>query len=646
MLDAHLATRPWMAGERFTMADIPIGCEIHRWWGLPQPRPALPNLASWYTAVQARPATRGVLDLPLSLNPTTRGSPMPIRPFKQIDVFTATPYFGNPLAVVLDGAGLDDEAMQRFAHWTNLSETTFVLPPTEAGRAGGADYRVRIFTPGGELPFAGHPTLGTCHAWLEAGGTPRASGAAGGTPRHEEVIVQECGVGLVRIRRRGHRLAFAAPPVQRSTPGPALLARVAGALGLKAPQILAAQVLDNGPVWLGLLLDNPETVLALDPDHAQLKELGQKVGVASVNRSSFDDAIQLIARSSREAGLFARRTRCRRRAGTRPGGARLCRAHRRERRPGHRQPERQPRAVADRRRPLANGVPGRPGCLPRARRARAHRARRAGPGLGWRRIGHLHRRQGGTVNTPTAPGTVQAGSNVPVDPPAGALDHLVIMAARLAEGVAWCEATLGVTPGPGGEHPLMGTHNRLLRIATPDFPNAYLEIIAINPVADNDQRTLGKRWFDMENPDLTAQVARDGPQLVHWVARVPDVRAAVASLAAQGFDRGEVIQASRATPSGLLQWQITVRPDGQRLMDGCLPTLIQWGDTHPAASMPDSGVTLQSLELRHPDATALRTACDHLGLVQPAVKPGPARLSARLLTPKGLIELHSGNPLL
>jgi hypothetical protein len=155
------------------------------------------------------------------------------------------------------------------------------------------------------------------------------------------------------------------------------------------------------------------------------------------------------------------------------------------------------------------------------------------------------------------------------------------MAASLAEGVAWCEATLGVTPGPGGEHPLMGTHNRLLRIATPDFPNAYLEIIAINPVANKDQRTLGKRWFDMENPGLSAQVARDGPQLIHWVARVPDVRAAVASLAAQGIDRGEVIQASRATPGGLLQWQITVRPDGQRLFDGCLPTLIQWGDTAP-----------------------------------------------------------------
>jgi PhzF family phenazine biosynthesis protein len=223
---------------------------------------------------------------------------MPIRPFKQIDVFTATPYFGNPLAVVLDGSGLDDEALQRFARWTNLSETTFVLPPTEAGRAGGADYRVRIFTPGGELPFAGHPTLGTCHAWLEAGGTLRASGAAGG-----EVIVQECGVGLVRIRRRGQQLAFAAPTLRRAEPDADLLASVIQALGLQAQQVRAAQLLDNGPDWLGLLLDSPDTVLTLDPDHARLKDLGQKVGVASVNRSQ--DAIQLIARSSREARAFA-----------------------------------------------------------------------------------------------------------------------------------------------------------------------------------------------------------------------------------------------------------------------------------------------------------------------------------------------------
>ncbi len=215
------------------------------------------------------------------------------RAFRQVDVFSATPYFGNPLAVVLDGNGLDDAAMQRFARWTNLSETTFVLPPTEAGRAAGADYRVRIFTPGGELPFAGHPTLGTCHAWLEAGGTPS----------HEDVIVQECGVGLVRIRRRGQQLAFAAPILRRDEPDGDLLAAAVQALGLQMRQVRAAQLLDNGPVWLGLLLDSPDTVLALEPDHARLKDLGHKVGVASVNRSP--DAIQLIARSSREAKAFA-----------------------------------------------------------------------------------------------------------------------------------------------------------------------------------------------------------------------------------------------------------------------------------------------------------------------------------------------------
>ena len=224
------------------------------------------------------------------------------------------------------------------------------------------------------------------------------------------------------------------------------------------------------------------------------------------------------------------------------------------------------------------------------------------------------------------------------------VDHLVVGAASLEQGVAWCEATLGITPGPGGEHPLMGTHNRLLRIATPDFPAAYLEIIAVNPIADQDQRMMGSRWFDMDHPDLSAEVARHGPQLIHWVARVPDVRAAVATLAALGIHRGEVIQASRATVNGPLQWQITVRPDGQRLFDGCLPTLIQWGDTHPAASMPESGVSLQALSLQHPDAAALRAACDSLGLAQPTVTPGPARLSALLQTPRGPITLHSGKP--
>ncbi len=213
------------------------------------------------------------------------------RNFKQVDVFTPTPYLGNPLAVVLDGSGLDDEAMQRFARWTNLSETTFLLAPTQPG----ADYRVRIFTPGGELPFAGHPTLGTCHSWLQAGGQPRDAG----------FIVQECKVGLVKIRRETgtQRLAFAAPALKRSAPSPALLAQVAGAMGLAPQQIRAAQLLDNGPVWLGLLLDTPETVLQLTPDHKTLARLDAKVGVAALYPT--DAAPALIGRANREARAFS-----------------------------------------------------------------------------------------------------------------------------------------------------------------------------------------------------------------------------------------------------------------------------------------------------------------------------------------------------
>ena len=215
---------------------------------------------------------------------------MKLRAFKQVDVFTATPYFGNPLAVVLDGRGLDDEAMQRFARWTNLSETTFLLPPADAS----ADYRVRIFTPGGELPFAGHPTLGSCHGWLQAGGQPKSA----------EFIVQECQVGLVKIRREPGtpRLAFAAPPLRRSAPSPLQLAQAAAALGLKAQQILAAQLLDNGPVWLTLLLDSPQTVLQLTPDHLQLEKLDVKVGVVAAYPR--EEAPPLIARANREARAF------------------------------------------------------------------------------------------------------------------------------------------------------------------------------------------------------------------------------------------------------------------------------------------------------------------------------------------------------
>ena len=218
------------------------------------------------------------------------------RPFAQVDVFTAHAYLGNPLAVVLDGAGLSDAAMQGFARWTNLSETTFVVPPTPEAAAQGADYQVRIFTPGGELPFAGHPTLGSCHAWLQAGGVPRVAGR----------IVQQCQAGLVPIRQDGTRLAFAAPPLQRRDPSPSHLAQVAAALGLQARHLVAAQLLDNGPVWLGLLLDSADTVLQLRPDHLALKNLGANVGVASMEYAP--PAPALIARSNREARAFGSRS--------------------------------------------------------------------------------------------------------------------------------------------------------------------------------------------------------------------------------------------------------------------------------------------------------------------------------------------------
>jgi len=194
------------------------------------------------------------------------------RRFQQVDVFTPVPYQGNPLAVVLDGAELSDAQLQRFANWTNLSETTFLLPPSESGRAAGADYRVRIFDPVSELRFAGHPTLGSCHAWLQAGGQPQ----------RPDRVVQECQVGLVQIRRVGQRLLFAAPPLQRSAPSPMLLAQVEAALGLKPQHIVAAQILDNGLPWLGILLDSPQTVLQLQPNHQALKQTGVTVGVAAV----------------------------------------------------------------------------------------------------------------------------------------------------------------------------------------------------------------------------------------------------------------------------------------------------------------------------------------------------------------------------
>ena len=221
---------------------------------------------------------------------------MKTRAFQQVDVFTDTAFLGNPLAVVLDGSGLTDAQMQTFARWTQLSETTFVLPPTPEGAAGGADYRVRIFTPGAELPFAGHPTLGTAHAWLNAGHTPRQAG----------VLVQECGVGLVTLEQLGERWAFAAPPLTRSDISAEDLSPVLAALGLDASEVIAAQHLNNGPHWLGLLVDSLDTVLALEPDHAALKKLGTKVGVTAKRQTAGSG---LIRRANREARAFAPSTR-------------------------------------------------------------------------------------------------------------------------------------------------------------------------------------------------------------------------------------------------------------------------------------------------------------------------------------------------
>ena len=213
---------------------------------------------------------------------------MPLRPFKQVDVFTAVPYRGNPLAVVLDGEGLSAGEMQQFTQWTNLSEATFLLPPTVPE----ADYRVRIFYPASELPFAGHPTLGSCHAWLEAGGKPKG-----------EYVVQECGIGLVRLRRDGDRLAFAAPPLRRSGPlDEAEVALMARGLGVARADIVDHAWCDNGPKWRGVMLASAEQVLALKLDAAILAGLDVgvvgprgKVGVVGARAAGDECAFEVRA---------------------------------------------------------------------------------------------------------------------------------------------------------------------------------------------------------------------------------------------------------------------------------------------------------------------------------------------------------------
>ncbi len=212
------------------------------------------------------------------------------RAFKQVDVFTARPYYGNPLGVVLDGTGLSAAEMQHFTNWTNLSECTFVLPPAHAE----ADYRVRIFCPGRELPFAGHPTLGTCHAWLEAGGTPKS-----------QHIVQECGVGLVKIKRdaAAGRLAFAAPPLIKGGPlDEADVLLIARGLRIERSDIVAHAWCDNGPKWRGVMLQRAEQVLALKPDASILAGLDigvvgprGKVGVVGAQAADNDTSFEVRA---------------------------------------------------------------------------------------------------------------------------------------------------------------------------------------------------------------------------------------------------------------------------------------------------------------------------------------------------------------
>jgi hypothetical protein len=222
------------------------------------------------------------------------------------------------------------------------------------------------------------------------------------------------------------------------------------------------------------------------------------------------------------------------------------------------------------------------------------------------------------------------------------IDHLVLLAGDLDQGAQWCEQVLGVSPAPGGKHPLMGTHNRLLRIATVNHPRAYLEIIAIDPDADPAQRRTNRsRWFDMDDEALLASVREEGPRLIHFVANVPDIAASLAALRGCGIEAGEALLASRMTPRGLLEWQIAVRPDGRRLFDGCLPTLIQWGDVHPVPGMPESPVALQSLAVSHPRLSELRRAAEAIGLQGVELQGGEAGLCATLLTPRGRVRIES-----
>ena len=226
------------------------------------------------------------------------------------------------------------------------------------------------------------------------------------------------------------------------------------------------------------------------------------------------------------------------------------------------------------------------------------------------------------------------------------IDHLVVAAASLDEGVRWCQNTLGVTPEPGGAHALFGTHNRLVRLSSPEHPLAYLEIIAIDASVNPGRAAPLRRWFDLDAPAIHQHLYESGPRLLHWVVSVPNITDSVADLHALGIDRGRVIEASRPAQQGMLRWKMTVRDDGQRLFGGALPTLIEWGSEHPARSMAEPVIALRSLRLQHPLADQLQSALAAIGFMTLPVAVGPPGLSADLMLADGtsLCLSHSEAP--
>jgi hypothetical protein len=217
------------------------------------------------------------------------------------------------------------------------------------------------------------------------------------------------------------------------------------------------------------------------------------------------------------------------------------------------------------------------------------------------------------------------------------IDHLVVAAQSLDQGQAWCEATFGITPGPGGQHRLMGTHNRVFAIGSPAHPASYLEIIAIDPLAADPRRT---RWFDLDDGRVQAAIARE-PRLVHFVARCGNAGAAAAALRSAGCDPGELVHLERETSDGILRWQITMRGDGHRLCHGAVPSLIEWAGPHPADRMAASGVILTSFTASVPDAAQVQRAWDAIGLSGASVRQGVPELIATFASPRGAVTLRS-----